>query len=107
MPPLSSGTYYAPLESALGKAPDAAGAAAAAVTNNGTVVGAYRVDGVKQGYVWDPTSGAVLAVGIGYNDKTVQLHLSAYNTSERSCSTSTSRASSSGASTSRRPGQVD
>jgi len=76
MSPLSSGTYYAPLESALGKAPDSAGAAAAAVTNNGTVVGAYRVDGVKYGYVWDPMSGAVLAVGIGYNDKTAQQQLS-------------------------------
>ena len=76
MSPLSSGIYYAPLESALGKAPESAGAAA--VTNNGTVVGVYRVDGVKHGYVWDPTSGALQAVGIGYNDKTAQQHLSAY-----------------------------
>jgi hypothetical protein len=73
MPPLSSGTYYAPLESALGKAPEMT--AAAAVTNNGTVVGTYRVDGVKCGFVWDPTGATPLVVGIGYNDPVAQKKL--------------------------------
>lgn len=76
MPPLSSGTYYAPLESVLGKTPDFAGATA--VTNGGTVVGNYTVDGVKYGYVWDSTSDVIQAAGIGYNDKAAQQQLSAY-----------------------------
>jgi hypothetical protein len=77
MPSLSSGTYYAPLESVLGNALDIA--VATALTTNGTVVGSYRVvGGVKQGFIWDPKSDAILAVGIGYNDKTAQQQLSAY-----------------------------
>jgi uncharacterized membrane protein len=53
-------------------------ASAAAVTNDGTVVGGYQLDGVMHGFVWDPKSGEILAVGIGYNDKTAQQALSAY-----------------------------
>jgi hypothetical protein len=76
MPPLSSGTYYAPLTSVLGKAPEPA--VATAISNNGTVVGSYGLDGLSHGFVWDPKSGAILAVGIGYNDKPAQQQLSAF-----------------------------